>query len=661
MNTADIQQIMISLLKAVDNTDTVELSPGQVISLILKEIQGDMALLTYQGKDILAKLETEVPAGQRLKCMVEGEKDGQIFLKVLTGNQEGIAGETLKNILTKLGLTDDGINLRLLSEMIKQEMPLTQETARLLSTFAHALSISDQDMWVPVFMRNQGIPLNQEMYQNVKGLFTDISYLQAEMTKLLTETQHLAATTKPGSDLGQLAAEVNRALQNLQLLGNDGQETVTQKIADIFRQLMPDSSQPQGKMSELAAPKGLPGSQPGAVQPEIGRNISESQASRTDTMPSGLTQQGGKTGAMLTTAGTSQPTPAGTSQPTPAGTSQPTPAGTSQPTPAGTSQPTPAGTSQPTPAGTSQPTPAGTSQPTPAGTSQPTPAGTSQPTPAGTSQPTPAGTSQSMPDSAQPGVAKADAGQPNPPLGKEQSTVAEPPMPGRDSARSGEVIANRLTELIDKNTVMDKATKEQVLTKINNVFEQGGKDGPQKPDLLPLLDKISKSLSETGKQEYGELIQLTKNVMSKLEIVQNFNNKAETIRDNFIMMHSSIRFDNYEEPLRMLVNYRYDNKSKKRDFTSCRVEVKLQTPSLGLVKCEVQVNAGSLTVRFASDNEAALKLIDNAGNTLVKRLEEMKYQVTMLPSKLDLEAEKNGFLPGDKQETPGLFRINLRV
>ncbi|MHB9095260.1 MAG: flagellar hook-length control protein FliK [Eubacteriales bacterium] len=589
MNTADIQQIMISLLKAVDNTDTVELSPGQVISLILKEIQGDMALLTYQGKDILAKLETEVPAGQRLKCMVEGEKDGQIFLKVLTGNQEGIAGETLKNILTKLGLTDDGINLRLLSEMIKQEMPLTQETARVLSTFAHALSISDQDMWVPVFMRNQGIPLTQEMYQNVKGLFTDISYLQAEMTKLLTETLHLAATTKPGSDLGQLAAEVNRALQNLQLLGNDGQETVTQKIADIFRQLMPDSSQPQGKMSELTAPKGLPGSQPGAVQPEIERNISEFQASRTDTMPSGLTQQGGKTGVTLTTAGTSQPTPAGTSQPTPAGTSQ------------------------------------------------------------------------SMPDSAQPGVAKADAEQPNPPLGKEQSSVGEPPRPGRDSAKSGEVIANRLTELIDKNTVMDKATKEQVLTKINNVFEQSGKDGPQKPDLLPLLDKLSKSLSETGKQEYGELIQLTKNVMSKLEIVQNFNNKAETVRDNFIMMHSSIRFDNYEEPLRMLVNYRYDNKSKKRDFTSCRVEVKLQTPSLGLVKCEVQVNAGSLTVQFASDNEAALKLIDNAGNTLVKRLEEMKYQVTMLPSKLDLEAEKNGFLPGDKQETPGLFRINLRV
>ncbi|MFA5881594.1 MAG: flagellar hook-length control protein FliK, partial [Eubacteriales bacterium] len=148
--------------------------------------------------------------------------------------------------------------------------------------------------------------------------------------------------------------------------------------------------------------------------------------------------------------------------------------------------------------------------------------------------------------------------------------------------------------------------------------------------------------------------------MGKLELVQNFNSKAGTNSENIMIVYSSVRFEENQEPLRLVINYRYDDKGKKRDFSSCKVEVKLNTPGLGLVRCEVQVHDKNLALQFITENEPSGKIIDNAKDVLVKRLEEMNYSVQIQPCKV-LTKQDGGFLSNDRQEVPGLFRLNVRV
>ncbi len=424
MRAAEIQQVIISLLNEFDKIDHIQLAPGQLISFWVKEIQGSTALLSYQGKDILARLEAGVTAGERLKCLVEGEKDGQIILRVVSGNREDSAGQTLKSIINNLGLAGDEHNLRLVSEMVKQEMPLIPETTRILSAFSRTFNVPDEDIWIPVFMHNRGIPLTQQMYSAIKELFADMNYLQAEINKLLQAGQNLSAPVRTETESVTLAALINQAVRDLIITGSDGQDAIAKKLAALFQLY--------------------------------------------------------------------------------------------------------------------------------------------------------------------------------------------------------------------------------------------GKESPQRTDLLALLEQLTVSLTADRGQESGELAQLVKNIMGKLEFIRTFNSQAEPDHENIMIVYSAVNFPGKEEPLRIIVNYRSESRSKKRDFSSCRVEIKLHTPGLGLVKCMVQVNGINLTVQFITDNEPAGKTINNVQDVLAKRLQELHHHVQMFPCRVHPEKD-TGFLPGDKQEVPELFRINLRV
>jgi len=180
MRTGNISSVIFSLLREAGPAETIQLTPGQIISVLLKEVRGNLALLSYQGKELLARLEADIPAGMRLSCLVEGEKDGTIILKMLPDSRNSFSGEALKSIITGLGLSDAEPNRLLVSEMIKQELPLTSEAARLLSAFGRSVNISPQEAWIPVFMHKLGFPLTQQMYQGVREILTNLNYLQPE-------------------------------------------------------------------------------------------------------------------------------------------------------------------------------------------------------------------------------------------------------------------------------------------------------------------------------------------------------------------------------------------------------------------------------------------------------------------------------------------------
>ncbi|MFA5882034.1 MAG: hypothetical protein WC834_07540, partial [Eubacteriales bacterium] len=495
MRSAEIQQAVINLLNEIGKTDTIELTPGQVISVLLKEVQGNMALLTYQGKEILAQLEAELPVGERLKCLVEGQKNGQIILKVLTGNRD--AGDTLKSIINNLGLTVDKTNLQLVTEMIKQEMPLTPDTARILSAFTRSFNVPEGDMWVPVFMLKQGIPLTQQTYQAVKALFTDMNYLQAEMNKLISATEGRAIPVKPGSELGRLAANINQAIKDLQLTGSDGQNSLVSKLTALIKLLNPEPAvSSQGKPVVLPSTLQSGGPQTGSGMAQ-GANTSPANTPQVNT-PQVNTPQVNTPQANIPQANVPQAAAQSTVNTVPTAPGQVNPGQIGSP---------------------------------------------------GVNLPQPSAVQPNAGQYILSGTTQADA---------EASGVKPgPPVP---QVAEKEIMA-RLADLADKGAApLDKPVREEMLTRIQAVLEQASKETLPKTDLVTLLDKFTSALAENKGQDYSDLLQLAKNVMGKLELMQNFNSKAGTNSENIMIVYSSVRFEENQEPLRLVINYRYDDK-----------------------------------------------------------------------------------------------------
>lgn len=698
MNAVGIQRILVSSLKSGDETDPIQLAPGQVINVVLKETQGDTALLTYQGKTFAARMETEVPAGQRLKCLVEGEIDGQVVLKVLNGNQEGITGQDVKNLLRSLGLPEDSINVKLLTEMVKQEMPLTPETVRLLSVFTKALNIPDKEMWIPVFMQKQDIAMNEQMFRSIRELLTDIGYLQSDISRLSSELQKIVDREGPGAELKSLASELKLALQNLQVNGDEGSLSIAQKLAGFIRMLAVQPTQMLLTGKQAAAritpvddfsPQGL-SAQIQAGQLTGGQAAPEQVIAR-QTEPGHIADGQETTGQAVTgqaVTGQAAAGQAATSQ-TVAGQAAAGQAATGQ---AATGQ---AVTGQVPPwqisaegdlifnqrraavITESSQIPQTAAGQTGAGKSESvSPSGEHPPAVV----PLPEGI---LPET---GLRAAETGSGAAETGSGAEETGRPAVHYRADGNAGSIeqrgiqkgqgepngsghtlsdgtlknLVNRLSDLVDKSGNIDMVQKDMILARMSKLLEQTGKESLPAPDILPMLAKFGTALANSSNKEFAELVQVTKNVMGKLEIIQNFNNRVESAKDNLMMVHTSVRFYDREEPLRLVINYRQAGKDKKPDFSSCRVEVKLNTPHLGLVKCGLQVHNRNLNMRFVTESELAGQRLDSDIEILISRLQEMNYLISLAPSQVIKEDEDAPVIT-EKQEPAGLFRINLKV
>ena len=214
------------------------------------------------------------------------------------------------------------------------------------------------------------------------------------------------------------------------------------------------------------------------------------------------------------------------------------------------------------------------------------------------------------------------------------------------------VLTERLNRVIKSFIITGNDHSYVVSSKLKEVFSA-------QDDLLSLVKKLETLLAENEKPAYRELLNAARNTVVKLETLHNFN-RAEPARDNMVIIYSAVRFEERAEPLRLFIKYNRESNNKNPDFSSCRVEVKLNTPVLGLVRCEVHFNGRYLTLQFITENRKACGILDEAGSKLVRRLGEMKYQVNMLNSRTAPESEQRSPFSG-KEEITGLFQINLRV
>lgn len=728
MYTGNIGQILINPSKGESGAKPVQLTPGQVISVRVKEVTGDTALLSYQGQEIVARLEADIPQGQQLRCLVAGENNGQLVLKVLNSGQEMLTPAAVKNILAMLGLQDDEINRGLIGQMVKMEMPLSRENARQLSAFMHAQKIPLQDVGIPVFIKSQGLPLTSEMFTGVKALFTDINFLSSTLKELLSASSLATGNPEIPGEQKQLLINLSQAIRNMQLDGQDTAETAALKLTNLFYQLtssgtgrtagqaigpvppqitlvnqevsgitgdsetstalsgdnIPDRAlriQGQTRSDSMMLPAQTgPGGQAGQAQigqAQIGQvqagqiqtgqvqtgQVQSSQAQmgqvqagqiQTVQIQTGQVQAGqvqatnpGQTAAILVESPVVQ---AEHGQPVAAASAQ------SQRTAVSSAQ------SQPTAIASAQSQPAaaryGQSLTWTVSSTQ-RPVAEELPGPKMTA-PVNNEVSQAADQAGMPVV--RPAGSDIPANQGEAAVSAGTPGGTRNvDPRIIDIIVKRLSEAAQKDPTLDVARKELFITRLRSIVDPSGDEMPSKPDLLPVLNNLVSGLSQKSKHDNNDLLKLAQNVMDKLEMLRSFNTKAEPGRENMLVMYSSVRYEDREEPLSLFVSYRYDGKNKQRDFNSCRMEVKLQTPNLGLVRCEVQVNYKALNLQFTCDNEKACRLVDSVKESLVEKLRQMDYQVTTGASKLDAAKEGQGLWLNDEPDKPGLFKINLRV
>ncbi|WP_418790305.1 hypothetical protein [Phosphitispora sp. TUW77] len=627
MRASDIGQVIFKLLHETGKPDTIQLVPGQVISVQVKEVKGNTAVLSYQGKEITACLESEVPEGVNIKCLVEGEKNGRIVLKLLDSNKGNT--DFLNNVLRGLGLKDNQANIRLIMEMIRQEMPLIPETARKLAAFASSQGIPEGDMRVLVFMQQNGIPLNRDMYQFARELLADIKFLSNEMLQMSAYNQKLAAEAGPETQLVRVAETLHQVLRNLVLNDTDGPETIAAKLMDIFS-------------LQAGRPGNLSVSQPG--YPEVRYLLQQNQqVPQAGTAQSMAPQTGAaQTGAVPSEVLPSEVLLSGTTQ---SGLPQPGTAasGPSQP---GTASAETASSGAGQPGMKQNPVVPGTVEPSRTAASKTAARGTPvSGMPQGGTVPTGTGTSAS-----QGGTVPSVVSGPE---------LAPVEIPGFEAVLKGSQAGQRSPEVVPNIVQQDSmAGSERVYPHIMEALKEAGDQG-QKTLITSLLEKLTELLGDKGGQENSELLQLTKSITDRLDFIRDFNNRTDMNRDNTLLMYSTINFEDKQEPLRLLINYHYDRENRKRDFSSCRVEVKLNTHSMGLVRCEIHVAERNLTMWFVTEDEKTCNTIEKLKGILAKRLENMKYNVNMLDTKV--EKQESDLFVQEDNDMSGMFQVNLRV
>lgn len=254
MRAGEIRQLMMNLVTQADKNGSLKLNPGQIISVLLKEIQGNTALLSYNGLDIMAKLETEVPVGEKLRCLVLGEKNNQIVLKVLNSADE----ETdlrFRSIINHIGLEENEANLTMVKEMMNRQMPLNHEKLRLFSAFVKNYNVTDAEAWIPVFMDSRGIPLTESAFKACRDILGNMNDLHDDITKLNAQIKNFVNEAPAGSTLGQAAQKISNMLDYLALKPGEGRGETADKLFNVFRIFVPGSG-PDGQTAGKGAAPG---------------------------------------------------------------------------------------------------------------------------------------------------------------------------------------------------------------------------------------------------------------------------------------------------------------------------------------------------------------------------------------------------------------------
>ncbi|KNZ70951.1 hypothetical protein Tfer_0013 [Thermincola ferriacetica] len=166
-----IFQVLSYLGESVDREPGIVFRPGDVINVFVKQVTGNQALLRYQGQLFLARLEANVKAGARLQCLVQGERDGKIQLKLLAEgkNLDWKADDLIGRLLKKAGVAESSYTKQIALSMLHQGMAVTRENVEAVLAGAKKVQASLQDLDLLVFLHKMGLPIEDKILSALKN------------------------------------------------------------------------------------------------------------------------------------------------------------------------------------------------------------------------------------------------------------------------------------------------------------------------------------------------------------------------------------------------------------------------------------------------------------------------------------------------------------
>ncbi|MFY0542821.1 hypothetical protein [Brevibacillus sp. H7] len=247
----------------------VELQPGQVFKgTVLKLYPDNMALVQIGGKEVQAKLETNLEVGQKAWLQVQ-PSNGVVTLKVLTapGQSSEVQEATLEGLMRTLGITDTKENRSLVQALVQANLPVGKEIAQLFTAVSKSIGGSDPaTVDAFLFAIKRGLPLTTETIAGLKAFLSEKPLSHAIQTFLRQADLFLQNEIPPAESLAAKQSAVPRTQQVPQQL----------PVQQIVRQL---SEKIAGL--PLALPEWIPGEEAAGDGAVTGhRNVAPAFAAR---------------------------------------------------------------------------------------------------------------------------------------------------------------------------------------------------------------------------------------------------------------------------------------------------------------------------------------------------------------------------------------------
>ncbi|MEK3722145.1 hypothetical protein [Paenibacillus sp. FSL H8-0034] len=210
MNISGLIRSVLNDMQASE-PKVLELKVGEVVKgMVLQLLSETDAIINIGGVQVRAKLETPLKQGEVTLLQVQPENSsGQMVLKPLGASVVQIADGSLAEVLKNVGLPDNAINRQIIQTLHQSGVPLSKDNVHAFSQLQSQLpaAVSQED-WIPaaVVAFQKGIPLSGETVTALKQVITGPAFhetlqqLDDQMTKLLSDNQHLSTSTRSAID-----------------------------------------------------------------------------------------------------------------------------------------------------------------------------------------------------------------------------------------------------------------------------------------------------------------------------------------------------------------------------------------------------------------------------------------------------------------------------
>ncbi|MGN7470262.1 hypothetical protein [Brevibacillus sp. SAFN-007a] len=210
------------------NVKPLELTPGQVFTgTVVKHYPDQMALVQIGGRQVQAKLEANLEAGQKAWLQVQ-PSNGVVTLKVLDTPAEATGKEaSLDSLMRSLGIAETKESKAIVQALVNANLPVTKEIVQAFSQVAQRIGLDDSTVDAFLLAMKRNLPLTPDSVAGLKAFVSGKPLGQAIQQFLQEATlflnQEESAAKPPGQPVvagteasaGTMGADVRQVVGQL--------------------------------------------------------------------------------------------------------------------------------------------------------------------------------------------------------------------------------------------------------------------------------------------------------------------------------------------------------------------------------------------------------------------------------------------------------------